>query len=114
VPRGLLVDAAEAAGDFGTVARVAGGLSRDGARRSGHGFFDPWPDRGRHAGASLAAGDERPRASLLERAGRHPEALSLLLRFERRLGHRTLAETEALCAERAPGALAVLSRRSRP
>jgi hypothetical protein len=55
---------------------------------------DPWIPRAVLAGAQLAVGEAHARNALLEACPRHPDALSVLVRIERRLGHARASEDE--------------------
>jgi tetratricopeptide (TPR) repeat protein len=71
---------------------------------------DPWIPRAVLAGALLAVGEEHERKALLEVCPRHPDALAVLVRIERRLGHALAAEDEHRLRETAPAAWRRLDR----
>ena len=95
------------------VERVAEAVWLEGRRESGERFFDLWPARAFLAGGRLARGDEEERKLLLDRAGRHPEALSVLCRIEKMLGHRRAESDLRALREMAPGAARMIEEGGR-
>jgi hypothetical protein len=105
-----MAQTALAARDMPTLDRLAAAVVASGRRESGRGFFDTWLSQARVAGARLALGDEAPRRRLLERAGRHPDALLMLLLVEQTVGHPLAAETRRHVSEVAPGVPRIVDR----
>lgn len=108
--RDLMAQAAIDARDMPTLELLAAATVEAGRRESRHGFFDTWLSQARVAAARLAQGDEAPRRRLLERAGRHPDALLALLLVEEAISHPLAAETRRHAEAVAPGVPRIADR----